>query len=297
MNTKNEGFELVDVRISDAFSRDLGATLRQIRTESGARFGDLLEALEWSAGKLSKLERGTRGASDRDIFLLLGHLQANKDQRARVEEALATPARSGFVRRHERGGASSGLLAHEHMAQVVTVYETVTVPTTARTWEYARELTESEELATQQAKRATQARTRITASLPQRWVYYLHELALHAVVGGPKVMRDQLLNLVMLTNTHNTVVRIVPLSVPMDGDLQYPGTFMSMGPGAKRVVVVEGDTATAFHDDAGSLEAFQARMDKLDEVALDVDGSRAVLARWADSYDQRIPRDNTDSER
>ncbi|GAA1313668.1 helix-turn-helix transcriptional regulator [Saccharothrix xinjiangensis] len=291
MSTKEAAVEVGDARISDAFSRELGATLRQIRKDSEVRFGDLTEVLGWSPGKLSKLERGTRGTGDRDIFLLLGHLKADKYQCARVEEILATADRGGFVRRHRRGGVAPCLLVHEQTAQVVTVYEPFTVPATTQTWEYAFGLTGSEELAALRAERAGQARARATSSLRQRWVYYLHELALRTVVGGPEVMRDQLLDLVLLSNTYNTVVRIVPLAVPVDDDLQRPGAFMGMGSGAKPVVVVEGDTATAFHDDTTVLDAFHAKMRKLDKVALNADGSRAVLAHWADAYDRLPHRD------
>lgn len=288
MSTKETVAEVGDSRISDAFSRELGAALRQIRADSDARFGELVEELDWSPGKLSKLERGTRGTSDNDIFLLLGRLHANKHQLARVKEILATADRSGFVRRHQPGGVAPGLLVHEQTAQAVTVYEPFTVPTTAQTWEYALGLTRSEQLATLRAERAAQARERSTSPLRQRWVYYLHQLALRTVAGGPEVMRDQILNLVLLSNTDNTVVRIIPQTVPMTTELQQPGMFMAMGSGAKPVVVVEGDTATAFHDAPTVLDAFRDKMNTLHKVALDEDRSRVVLGHWADVYDQKV---------
>ncbi|MFD7656987.1 Scr1 family TA system antitoxin-like transcriptional regulator [Actinosynnema sp. NPDC059797] len=296
MSTKEATVGFGDSRPSDAFSRELGATLRQIRKGSEVGFRDLLKVLGWSPGKLSKLERGTRGTSDKDIFLLLGHLGADAEQCDRVREILATPDRGGFVRGHEPAGAAPGLLLHERTAQVVTVYETCTVPTTTQTREYAFALTGSEQSATLRFERAEQARTRATSPLRQRWVYYLHELTLRTVVGGPAVMRDQLLNLALLANTHNTVVRVVPLTAAVDGDLQRPGMFMAMGPRAKPVVCVEGDTATAFHDDPVTLDAFQAKMRKLDKVALTVDHSRMVLARWADWHDRKVHQDAVDED-
>ncbi|GAA3459500.1 hypothetical protein GCM10018963_15130 [Saccharothrix longispora] len=129
-------------RLSTARSRELGEELRRVRHRARLSSAVVAEALGWSLGKLSKLETGSRGTSPWEISTLLGHCGADKPTRDRIMVVANEPETGNFLRYHD--GSPDSLLAlnlHEQMAQSITAYEPLTVPSLAQTEEYARALT------------------------------------------------------------------------------------------------------------------------------------------------------------
>ncbi|MFT7836098.1 helix-turn-helix transcriptional regulator [Saccharothrix sp. BKS2] len=273
-------------RVSDAYSRDLGALLREIRHRSGWASNKLLKKLDWSAGKLSKLESGTRGTGERDILFLLGVLQASKEDREQVHDVLSAGNRHAFVRRHDTDGSARCMRIHEESSVSVIAYEPFTIPPLAQAWDYALALTGSEVCANSRARRKDAARSRATGHQGQRWRFYIHELALRTVVGGKDVMRDQMLDLTLTVGLTNISVNVVPEVAGMDAYLLRPATLMDVGHSAGAVACVEGDSATAFYDDEEIVQEVKEKMCRISAAALGDDESRSLLARWADLYDR-----------
>jgi transcriptional regulator with XRE-family HTH domain len=129
------------VRLSTARSRELGEELRRARRQAGISSAATADGLEWSLGKLSKLETGVRGTHPRDIATLLGRYAADKAARDRIM-AIATEHDSGsFLRLHDRSPDTLvALTLHERMARTITTYDPVTVPALAQTEDYASAL-------------------------------------------------------------------------------------------------------------------------------------------------------------
>lgn len=274
--------EKYPVRSSSARSRELGEELRRVRHRARKSSALLSEGLGWSLGKLSKLETGSRGTSAWEIGTLLGRCGADKVTRERVMAVANEPDTGSFLRLH--GGAPDSLLAlslHEQLALSVAVYEPLTIPSLAQTEEYACALSGKEVV------EARLARQDVLRGLggPDA-VLYIHEAAIRLEVGGPEVMRDQMLRLTMMCGWERMSVRLVPFSAVAGAALRGAAGLLIFAEPVKPVAYAETDAATVFHDDPHVIGAYKAKMRQLKRLALSVEQSRAVFARWADVYDR-----------
>ncbi|MGM1057869.1 helix-turn-helix domain-containing protein [Saccharothrix sp. Mg75] len=271
-------------RLSTARSRELGEELRRVRHRSRMSSAQVAEALGWSLGKLSKLETGSRGTSPWEIGTLLGRCGADKATRDRVL-AIAIEADTGnFVRRNDP--TADTLLAvtlHENAARTVASYEPLTVPSLAQTEDYATALTGDRAVARARAARQ-EALRRETGP---RTVIYVHEAALRLVVGGMRVMRDQMLRLTLMCGWANFSLLVVPMTAHSHGVLRNPATLLTFTPPIKPLAYTETDSATVFHDDPTVIAEYEAKMRALSRLVLPAEQSREVFAHWADAYDKR----------
>jgi hypothetical protein len=269
--------------LSTAHSRELGEELRRARHRAEISSGKTADAMEWSLGKLSKLETGTRNTSAWDIAALLGRYATDKVTRERILAIVSEGDTGSFMRRHNRSPDTLAALAvHERVARTVTAYEPLTVPALAQTEDYALALTSDRQV----------ARTRVDR---QREVHrpghrevtlYLHEAALRVRVGSLEIMRDQMLHLALMGGWVGTRVRIVPLAKDFDAALRYPATLLTFDAPVRPLAYTEIDLVTVFHDDPEVVAVYQRKMRHLDRVALAPGESRQVLARWANVYEQ-----------
>jgi hypothetical protein len=243
------------------------------------------EALGWSLRKVSKLEAGSRGTSVCEIGTLLGRCGADKATRQRIMAIASEPDTGSFVRLHD--GSPDSLLAlslHEQTALTVAAYEPLTIPGLAQTEEYTRASGGDE--AVVEARMARQEVLRRPGG-PET-VLYLHEAALRLVVGGREVMRDQLLRLTLMCGWERMNLRLVPFSAVADAVLREPGGLLTFPAPVRPVAYTETAAATVFHDDPRAVAAYEAKMRRLGRLALSVEQSRVVFARWADAYDRKV---------
>jgi hypothetical protein len=271
-------------RLSTARSRELGEELRRARHRARMSAGVVAGALGWSLGKLSKLETGSRGTSPWEIGTLVGRLGADKPTRDRILTIATEPDTGTFVRLH--GRSADDLLAvsvHEQTARTITVYEPLVIPCLAQTERYARVLTGSNAVA--DARKARQDRLR-RAGGPDI-VLYVHEAALRMVVGGPEVMRDQMLHLSLMCAWERMTARLVPASAPSHTAVRHPATLLTFDAPTKPLAYVETDTATVFHDAPEAVAAYNAKMRHLAGLALSAEQTSDAFARWADAYDRQ----------
>ncbi|MFT7841813.1 helix-turn-helix transcriptional regulator [Saccharothrix sp. BKS2] len=277
--------EKSSVRSSTARSRELGEELRRVRHRARMSSGFVSEALGWSLGKLSKLETSSRGTSAWEIGTLLGRCGADKATRERVMAIAQESDIGSFLRLHD--GSPDSLLAlslHEQMALTVAAYEPLIIPGLAQTEDYARALGGDEVVV--EARLARQEVLRRPGG-PET-VLYLHEAALRLVVGGRKVMRDQMLRLTLMCGWERMSPRVVPFSAVVGAELRGSAGLLTFPVPVRPVACAETDTATVFHDDPQVVAACEAKMRRLGELALSVERSRAVFARWADVYDREV---------
>ncbi|WP_367133310.1 helix-turn-helix domain-containing protein [Saccharothrix sp. HUAS TT1] len=268
-------------RSSSAHSRELGAYLRMVRQQAGKTVDDLLDVLGWSAGKLSKLEAGTRGTSPHEIALFLGVCGAEQEVRDRVMALVEAVDTGSFLRPHEASADDLfGLRVHEQQATAITTYDPVGVPSLAQTADYALALSDTDTVAARMDRQAHSAR-RVNRPV----IFYVSEAALGSVVGSPAVMRDQLLYLTRLAHTTNIVVRVVPRARGLHEVLQHPATLLTLAAPHRPVVYVETYAATVFHDDPQVVASYRHKMDRLSRLALSMADSQQLIAHWLHHHD------------
>ncbi|MFD7660157.1 DUF5753 domain-containing protein, partial [Actinosynnema sp. NPDC059797] len=242
------------------------------------------EALGWSLGKLSKLEKGTRGTSAVDIAALLGFYGADKAARDHVLSIAAEPDIGSFLRpHHQRPDSLVALSVHEEIAETITAYDPVTIPDLAQTEDYTLALTGDPDLVT---ARRNRQRLLQRQSGP-RVVFYVHEMALRLTVDDPTVRRDQLLHLLLMCEWPHTTLRVIPLAAGLHAHLRHPCTLLTFEAPTKPLAYTETDVATAFYDDPEAVAAYRRKMRHLDTVALDAEQTRRKLSWWTGLYDRK----------
>ncbi|WP_194283045.1 helix-turn-helix domain-containing protein [Saccharothrix syringae] len=271
-------------RLTTARSRELGEELRRIRRQAGLALPRVAKGLGWSAGKLSKLELGSRGTSLWEIGILIGRYGVDKATRDRVL-ALADQRADihNFLRLHTPcPDALTVLTLHEANAATVTAYEPFTVPALGQTEDYARALIDDQD---QVGARMKRQRVLHAVNGP-RVLLYVHEAALHMGLDDPVVMRDQALHLTLMCGWPGVTVRLVPMTTGTRTRLRHPATLMTFPDPIRPVACAETDTATVFHDDPKVVAEYHLKMWRLGVLALGPDESHERLARWADRYDR-----------
>ncbi|MEU4449502.1 helix-turn-helix transcriptional regulator [Actinosynnema sp. NPDC050801] len=267
--------------MSTARSRELGEELRRIRHRTGRSSADTAEALGWSLAKLSKLETGNRGAGAWDIATLIGRLGADKPTRDHILAILAEPDTGGFLRPYDQiPDTLVALSLHEQLAVTITAYEPLTVPSLAQTEDYAHALTGNWALARTRITRQNAADGRAETTL------YIHEAALRVAVGGPALMRDQLLHLTLMCGWTRSTPRLIPMSAPFHPAVRNPATLLTFKHPNTPLAYTETDTAAVFHEEPHAVTRYQAKMRRLASLALSRTESHDVFARWADVYDR-----------
>ncbi|MFD7654842.1 helix-turn-helix domain-containing protein [Actinosynnema sp. NPDC059797] len=271
----------MEQRTSNALSRELGDALRQARRGAQLKTATLLEELGWSAGKLSKLETGTRGTSTDDIARLVGHIRADPEIYDHIMALAHEPSSGYYVRPHGVAMPDSlrMLILHEQMARTIWCYHILHIPGLLQTPDYARGLMTAPNA--EQAVADRMARQKIfDKPFSPRGRFFIHEAALRRVVGGPQVMYEQMLQLLFRGG-----VRVVPFKAMIPGGLNTGFTFMTFTDHLP-LTYVESGSASLFLDTFETTRDSQGNCNDLARVALSEEESRSVFAKWADRYDR-----------
>ncbi|QFZ23048.1 helix-turn-helix domain-containing protein [Saccharothrix syringae] len=271
----------MDSRSSNALSRELGDALRRARYRSTARFNAFAAEMGWSPGRLSKVERGTRGASEVDIARYVGHLHADQETYKHIMKLAQEQNTGHLVRSHEPAMPDDlrALLIHEQTAEVIWSYEIIAIPGLLQTADYARGLMRTPQGEYCVAQRMKRQKI-FDKPQPPQGRFFIHEAALMRVSGGPQVMYEQMLQLLFRGG-----VRLVPFAVALPGSLDVPFTFMTFAEHAP-VSYSNIGTAGVFSDSPDTTFGFYQCCEDLDRVALSEGESRSVFADWAGRYDR-----------
>ncbi|MFC4592121.1 helix-turn-helix domain-containing protein [Sphaerisporangium corydalis] len=199
--------------------RQLSATLRQLRERSGLTSTEAAKRLEWTASKLTRIERNEwKLPNVHDIRLLLD-IYGVTDQRQR--EALITLARESRRRgwwADYKDVFRSNLPAFEAGASVIRTYEAVLVPGLLQIPEYTAAVFRGSQVLDDavvgrhvEARRARQQI--LDREDPPSLMALIDEAALLKLIGGKSVMRDQLAHLITMAVRPNITIQVVPNTV------------------------------------------------------------------------------------
>lgn len=273
--------------------RRLAAELRRRRDEAGMTIEEVAEQLEWSSGKISRIENARVSVLPRDVKFLLriyGAEESSEDWETLL--ALARESRQkGWWRAYgdaipERYETYVGLEAD---ATALRTYEPEFVPGLFQTEEYARAVHRATMIAVSDedierlvaVRMARQDRLR-AQDAPEIWSV-INEAVIRRVVGGPAVTRAQLGKLVETSRQPNVTLQVLPFSVGAHAGMD--GAFMILGfptPTDPDVVYVDYYTGTLYLEKPQEIQRYTLMFDHLRASALPVGQSRDLIARVAD---------------
>lgn len=269
---------------STAYSRDLGDELRRLRESTTNLNGHALAVrLGWDPSKVSTIEHGKVRPSEIDLIQFL--MMCGKD----------LPFFEDFKDRYQHAFDECivqlsdnlrTLAMAESQASKMFSYDTLTVPGLMQTEQYADALYRAvgsvlEERIPALLRARIDRQTVLRRHNRPDCLFYIHEFALRQQVGDDRIMEDQYLQLLFNVD----IVRIVPANVLINS----AGVRLWEYEKALPVAYSETDLTHVFVQDPGAIAQTRLIFNRLEQVALNQEQSRRMLAEYVGS-----PREDLD---
>jgi transcriptional regulator with XRE-family HTH domain len=257
----------------------LGGHLRQLREEAGITTERAAAVIRGSHSKISRMEHGRVGFKERDIADLLTLYGVTVgDER----EALLKLARGSSLPGWWQ--SYSDILPHwvepyfglEAAASFIREYELQFVPGLLQTEAYARAVirlgtsVNEDEINRRAQARVSRQEILRRAAPPKIWAV-MDESALHRMIGGPEVMREQLRHLLDMCDHPAVTVQILPFSAGAHRAMGGAFTILRYNePDLRDVVFIEQLTSALYLDKQAEVDSY---LEVIEEVCLQAEPS------------------------
>jgi transcriptional regulator with XRE-family HTH domain len=271
-------------------ARALAKELRAARSAAGLTLHQLGEALGWSEAKISRIETAKRGVKVGAVEAMLDVLGVHGDDRERLLKMardIREPAWWELGR--ELPQQLTALIDAEQRAKRITDVTLNVLPGLLQTRAYTRAIMETGGLSDQETEDRVAIRQMRQGILSRRdpvelWTF-IDETALLRPVGGPRVMAEQLRQVVSAGDAPNVRSRILPLSLGVHSGLS--GTFVLFEFVKSRpVVYLEARRSGAFIDEPDDVRLFLDALEFIDAQASDSAASREILNQYVQRYER-----------
>ncbi len=288
-------YELDGMKVADDTNptlrrRELGFLLRQLRTERGLSVEDVTGRLLFSPTKLSRLETGRAGASQRDIRDLCDLYEiTDPAERQRLMTLAKEGKQRGWWQQYALPDATYVSLEGE--AASISDYNSDVVTGLLQVEDYARAVLKVAEPPVDDAalEQRLEARIKRQALLTRDDGPLFHSIldegALHRPVGGAAVMRAQLERIIELASLPKVTFQLIPLDLgahpAMDSTfviLEFQDSMVN------DVVYVEGLVGNLYMETAADLDRYKQTFSRLRSIALSPEDSIALVKRIAVTY-------------
>jgi hypothetical protein len=271
--------------------RRLAAELRRHRLAAKLTIEQVAETLEWSPGKISKIENARVSVMPRDVRHLL--------RTYGIEGADAEPLLALARESRQRGWWQTyaeaipdwfaTYVGLEAEAASISVYQSEYVPGLLQTRDYAVAANRAalmtatdDEIEQVVAVRMTRQKRLEAEDAPQVWAV-LNEAVIRRMVGGRAIMREQILGLIEASRSPGTLIQMLPFSAgahpAMDSAFYILG-FQEATDGD--VVYFEHPTCSLYLEKPAEVARYRLSFDHLRAASLSVEESRKMLTRAAD---------------
>jgi transcriptional regulator with XRE-family HTH domain len=275
--------------------RKLGQFLNGLRKRSGKTEADFHALTRKTQSALSRMENGYIMPSWTELGALLGLYGATDAERLAAQGMWEDAKQDGTRLVHPAAytpEARTYARQEADAAEVRTVEMTV-VPGLLQTTEYATAVRlgahrfANPGISLEQIVAARQSRQqRLSDDTPLRLHALIDEAALRRVVGGPEVMRAQLLHVLTMAKRANVTVQVVPFGAGSYGSMSGGGTFiLSFDDEVDlEAVYLEYNGGGRWVDNADDVRKFILHFnDMASEVALTPKESAALVRTLADA--------------
>ena len=256
----------------------LRISLRFWRDERSLTQKQVAEALDWSLSKVVRIESGEVRVSLTDLQALMTLYRVSDDENARLQGWARSARRQPWYREFQsvldRG--YDEYLGYENSATTIDTFQGLLIPGLLQTPEYAE--------AVMAANGATEATKRVEVRLRRQALLrqpdsptfrcVIDEAALHRQVGGPDVMRQQLLRLRDETGP-GISVGIIPFSSGAHASMSQPFTLLTLD-SEEEVLFQEAAARTVtIREDTRMVAGYRHRFGRL--LAMAAEGEQARL--------------------
>ncbi|WP_327140175.1 helix-turn-helix domain-containing protein [Nocardia sp. NBC_01327] len=265
----------------------VGGQLRKLRELNGITREAAGEHIRGSHAKISRLELGRTGFKERDIRDLLSLYKVDDPgEREQFLDLVRKANEPGWWHRYSDllPPWFETYLGLEYAAKSIRTYEGQLVPGLLQTADYARSIValghdEDGERRVSLRRHRQELLTRPSA--PSFWAV-LDEAVLHRPVGGAAVLREQINQLIEMSQLPNITIQVLPYSA---GGHAAAGSSFTMLRFAEAelpdIVYLEQLTSALYLDRRQDLELYRQVMDQLSVQAEPPERSRKLLEKIA----------------
>jgi len=269
--------------------RELGALLKAARSAKEWTAEQVAARLNMSTSKVSRLETGQRGASERDVNDLCDLYEVDDEQRQHLLEL----ASEGKQRAWWQSLALpySTYVGLEAEATSISDYGLGMMPGLLQTADYARavvraQIPEREPHVVDQRVQGRIARQQLLhAESAPRFEAVVDESVLHRVVGSPAIMQAQLERLLELSDLPNVTLRVIPYeagALPA-GNNKFIILRFAL-PSVSDVVFIEGLTGDLYLEDPRDIEIYNTTFRTLAGLSASPDVTRDIIRALIPGY-------------
>lgn len=273
--------------------RELGARLRRFRELKGYNGSELAAKLHWTPSMLSRVESGKRPASEREILLYMG-MCGIADKRLQDLLDLNDEPDDFRIKVHpdQIPDELQTLISLESNATTIESYQPIYIPGIMQTPEYARTVFDEggnfdEAGIDMRVTMRLSRRDVLTRFHPAKCRLFVHETALRTMVGSPKIMNEQLLHLVFVSDRPQCSIRVVPTSAGCRGLANGSFNIFHYAEDSP-VVYAEHEHTSDFLENSELVWAYGSVLDRVDTVALGEAESRSMIAALASQFDPGV---------
>jgi transcriptional regulator with XRE-family HTH domain len=265
--------------------------MRRLREVRGLTGEEVASQLGWSPSKVSRIETSRSQVTVSDLRRLLDLYQVPGSRRERLIELARTAEQRGWWDAYADAlkEGYSAMIALEAVAESVRQYDPSLVPGLLQTEAYMTEIVRSSLLVEPPGVVPRQVEVRLTRQAvltrdedPLELTAVLDEAALHRLIGGPEVMREQLLHLVEMAARPNITLQVLPFAKGSHPAmtagfviLRFPGSIES------GVVYLENMTSDIFVEREAEVHRYNLAFGRLREMALEPPQSVALITQIA----------------
>lgn len=265
----------------------LGEELRRLREACGLTLAEVTARIGISESHLSRLELGRRPQSVEDVSALLVVYGVTGEERL---ELLALARRAGQPGLWQRLGEFEARFATlkmlEDRATAMVSFEPLLIPGLLQTVPYMQALLhevgmfeDQEAIDERVVGRVHRQRVLRKLGAPHL-VVIIAESALRNLVGGRRVMRDQLRYLAEVSERSNVTLRVVPTAV--GGHPGLDGSFLRLRFADRPTVVfLPGRTSSLYLEDPSEISTYDRVIVELLSLAASEENSVRLVAEMA----------------
>jgi transcriptional regulator with XRE-family HTH domain len=272
--------------------RRLAAELHRLRQASKLTIDQVAETLEWSSGKVSKIENARVSVLPRDARKLLEVYGIAEGPERDLLLSLARESRQrGWWQQYGEAVPEwfATYVGLEAEASAISIYRAEIVPGLLQTERYATALHRAELMnaAEEDIERHVAVRMERQALLkqpdaPQLWVV-LNEAVIRRVIGDRAIMHQQLTKLMEVASAPNITLQVLPFSAGAHTSMDSAFSIVSFEPPTDGdIVYFEHPTCSLYLEKPDEVARYRLVYEHLRAASLSLDESRRLIARSAE---------------
>lgn len=271
--------------------RRLAAEMRRLREHSGLTREDVSERTSINGTTIYRLETArVQRPQQRTLMALLDLYGVIGPHRTELLELARHGAQQGWLQAYhsELPEEYTTYIGFEAEARSVSNYESLFIPGLLQTEDYARAVITgvlpmaSEREVNQRVQARVERQGALTKPDPLKLWAIVDEAVLHRQVGGPEVMRAQLIHLNKVASEPHVTLQVIPYSAGAHAGM--PGSFILLefrDPADPDVVYIDSLAGDLFLEKEVDLRRYRLLFEHLRAVASSPDQTVKMVASLA----------------